>query len=93
MEKYDIFLFLSLLLLLLLFQVLGKSCKPVPIMVFGFLFAGKRYNWKKYVFVLMIVIGVMLFVYKEQSPGKRIRPIFTIGFGEICLVYSFYFLF
>uniref|UniRef100_A0A914VQS9 Uncharacterized protein n=1 Tax=Plectus sambesii TaxID=2011161 RepID=A0A914VQS9_9BILA len=29
-------------------QVLGKSCKPIPIMVFGVLFARRRYPLLKY---------------------------------------------
>jgi solute carrier family 35 (UDP-galactose transporter), member B1 len=38
-------------------QVLGKSIKPVPIMLLGVAIAGKRYHLMKYLGVLMIVIG------------------------------------
>ncbi|GKY98453.1 hypothetical protein MPSEU_000802700 [Mayamaea pseudoterrestris] len=42
-------------------QVLAKSCKPVPVMLMGTLM-GKRYPMKKYVNVVMIVLGVALFM-------------------------------
>lgn len=38
-------------------QVIGKSIKPVPVMVFGVLIAGKRYQLLKYVAILMVVMG------------------------------------
>jgi drug/metabolite transporter (DMT)-like permease len=42
-------------------QVLAKSCKPVPVMLMGTLM-GKRYDLRKYINVVMIVIGVALFM-------------------------------
>lgn len=42
-------------------QVLAKSCKPVPVMLMGTVM-GKRYNLRKYINVVMIVIGVALFM-------------------------------
>jgi len=42
-------------------QVLAKSCKPVPVMLFGALM-GKKYSAKKYVKVVIIVGGVGLFM-------------------------------
>ena len=42
-------------------QVLAKSCKPVPVMLMGTLM-GKRYDLRKYMNVVMIVIGVALFM-------------------------------
>ena len=38
-------------------QVLGKSIKPVPVMLLGVLIARKRYRLIKYFGVLMIVFG------------------------------------
>jgi UDP-galactose transporter B1 len=38
-------------------QVLGKSIKPVPVMLLGVLIARKSYPKLKYVCVLMIVTG------------------------------------
>merc|ERR1719370_1271540 len=45
-------------------QVTGKSCKPIPVMVLGVLVGGKKYPTLKYLFILMIVAGVALFMYK-----------------------------
>jgi len=42
-------------------QVLAKSCKPVPVMLMGTLM-GKRYDLRKYMNVVLIVIGVALFM-------------------------------
>lgn len=42
-------------------QVLAKSCKPVPVMIFGALM-GKKYPLRKYINVILIVGGVALFM-------------------------------
>ena len=46
-------------------QVIGKSCKPIPVMILGVLYGRKRYPLQKYLFISMIVIGVALFVWKD----------------------------
>eukprot|EP01036_Dinobryon_divergens_P027464 gene27464-36241_t len=55
-------------------QVLFKSCKPVPVMLFG-LVLGKKYSIRKYVNVIIITVGVALFMnggssLKKSSPGR-----------------------
>ena len=45
-------------------QVIGKSCKPIPVMVLGVLVGRKKYPLLKYLFILMIVAGVAMFMYK-----------------------------
>ena len=50
-------------------QVLFKSCKPVPVMLFG-LILGKRYGLKKYVNVIIITTGVALFMSGGSSSKK-----------------------
>jgi len=44
-------------------QVLGKSCKMVPVMIFGILIGGKysQYKLSDYVQVLMVTMGVVIF--------------------------------
>lgn len=69
-------------------QVLGKSCKPIPIMIFGVLFASKRYQWRKYLYVVMIVFGVILFLYKDKPSKISGRSIFQVGIGELFLLFS-----
>jgi len=70
-------------------QVVGKSCKPIPVMILGVLIGHKRYSLKKYLFVLMIVIGVAMFIYKSDSKTKdsSIHES-VIGTGEILLMIS-----
>uniref|UniRef100_A0A3Q3X2P9 Solute carrier family 35 member B1 n=1 Tax=Mola mola TaxID=94237 RepID=A0A3Q3X2P9_MOLML len=41
-------------------QVLGKSCKPIPVMILGVTILRKRYSLAKYLCVLLIVGGVAL---------------------------------
>jgi solute carrier family 35 (UDP-galactose transporter), member B1 len=47
-------------------QVLFKSCKPVPVMVFGIVL-GKKYPLRKYVNVIIITSGVALFMVGGSS--------------------------
>lgn len=46
-------------------QVIAKSSKPIPVMLIGVLLAHKRYTIQKYFFVLMIVVGVILFIFQD----------------------------
>eukprot|EP00538_Stauroneis_constricta_P000574 CAMPEP_0119546728 /NCGR_PEP_ID=MMETSP1352-20130426/1020_1 /TAXON_ID=265584 /ORGANISM="Stauroneis constricta, Strain CCMP1120" /LENGTH=554 /DNA_ID=CAMNT_0007591453 /DNA_START=73 /DNA_END=1737 /DNA_ORIENTATION=+ len=58
-------------------QVLAKSCKPVPVMIFGALM-GKRYPLRKYVNVCLIVFGVALFMGggdNEKKANQSTEPI------------------
>lgn len=69
-------------------QVIGKSAKPIPVLLLGVLIGKKSYPFKKYIFVLLVVIGVVLFMYKEQA-GKSINLQETnFGFGELLLLLS-----
>ncbi|CAI5445100.1 unnamed protein product [Caenorhabditis angaria] len=65
-------------------QVLAKSCKPIPVMLFGVLFAHKSYSWRKYCYVLLIVAGVALFLYKDKKSEENK----DFGYGEILLALS-----
>ncbi|KAK7065423.1 hypothetical protein SK128_018591 [Halocaridina rubra] len=68
-------------------QVVGKSCKPIPVMILGVIIGRKSYAWRKYLFVLMIVIGVALFIYKD-SKGSSTSSAASIDLGEILLLLS-----
>ncbi|XP_015116047.1 solute carrier family 35 member B1 [Diachasma alloeum] len=66
-------------------QVVGKAGKPIPVMLLGVLLGHKSYPLRKYLFVFLIVLGVILFMYKDgKSSGKSER----IGFGELLLFLS-----
>jgi UDP-galactose transporter B1 len=51
-------------------QVLFKSCKPVPVMLFGLLL-GRKYSIRKYVNVIIITTGVALFMGGGSSSQKK----------------------
>ena len=71
-------------------QVLGKSAKPIPVLILGVLIGGKHYPRIKYLIVLLIVAGVALFFYKDGASannGSQQPKLFnTIGFGETLIV-------
>jgi len=67
-------------------QVVGKAGKPIPVMILGVLVGKKSYPFRKYLFVLMIVIGVVLFMYKEKAGGKQTDS--SLGLGELLIILS-----
>lgn len=67
-------------------QVIGKSAKPIPVMILSVLYGKKSYPLKKYLFVLLVVIGVAIFMYKENKSTSNISTIF--GFGELMILIS-----
>uniref|UniRef100_A0A0K8SXN9 Solute carrier family 35 member B1 n=1 Tax=Lygus hesperus TaxID=30085 RepID=A0A0K8SXN9_LYGHE len=57
-------------------QVLAKSAKPIPVLVMGVLLGNKSYHIARYLMVLLIVMGVGLFMYKDDKAASseiRIR--------------------
>lgn len=66
-------------------QVVGKSVKPIPVMILGVLLGKKSYPFKKYLFVILIVIGVVLFMFKDK--GKTTQDV-GFGLGELLLILS-----
>ncbi|MGH0140067.1 UNVERIFIED_CONTAM: hypothetical protein FKN15_070828 [Acipenser sinensis] len=68
-------------------QVLGKSCKPIPVMILGVTILRKKYPMSKYLCVLLIVGGVALFMYKPKK-GLPGADEYAFGFGEMLLLLS-----
>ncbi|CAH0716608.1 unnamed protein product, partial [Brenthis ino] len=68
-------------------QVVGKAAKPIPVMILGVLIGKKSYPLKKYLFVFLIVTGVVLFMYKDQG-NKSIEGSSGFGIGELLLILS-----
>lgn len=66
--------------------VVGKSAKPIPVMILGVLIGRKSYSWTRYACVLTIVLGVILFMYKESKVSNL--PAETTGLGELLLFLS-----
>eukprot|EP00600_Ochromonadales_sp_CCMP1393_P007611 CAMPEP_0174972666 /NCGR_PEP_ID=MMETSP0004_2-20121128/10769_1 /TAXON_ID=420556 /ORGANISM="Ochromonas sp., Strain CCMP1393" /LENGTH=285 /DNA_ID=CAMNT_0016222941 /DNA_START=277 /DNA_END=1134 /DNA_ORIENTATION=+ len=50
--------------------ILTKSSKPVPVMMVGVFFYGKKYGWYKYVSVAMLVAGISMFTSGKKSSPK-----------------------
>ncbi|KAI3389816.1 hypothetical protein SNEBB_007939 [Seison nebaliae] len=62
-------------------QVIGKSIKPIVILIFGVIFAKKRHSAKKFMCVALVVIGVILFTYfQKKDTGKQIDSV-LIGYA------------
>ena len=59
-------------------------CFLNAVMILGVLLARKRYPLLKYFCVLLIVIGVATFVYKDGKASSSVESAF--GFGELLLV-------
>ena len=57
-------------------QVLGKSCKMVPVMAGGIVLGGKTYSTIEYLQVLMITTGVVVFNFggKKKGGGSADSP-------------------
>nr|XP_033773549.1 solute carrier family 35 member B1 [Geotrypetes seraphini] len=68
-------------------QVLGKSCKPIPVMLLGVTVLRKRYSLVKYLCVLLIVFGVALFMYRPNK-GSSSGSEHVFGYGELLLLLS-----
>lgn len=43
----------------------------IPVMLFGVLFAKKRYSWRNYLCVGLITVGIALFVSFDQSRSTQ----------------------
>ncbi|CAK4656787.1 hypothetical protein LEN26_006666 [Aphanomyces euteiches] len=57
-----------------IFRVLGKTCKPIPIMMIGLLL-GKRYPLRKYISVALVTLGAILFfIYQSKTSHKHVEP-------------------
>lgn len=67
-------------------QVVAKSAKPIPVMLLGVLLGRKSYPLRKYMFVLLIVIGVVLFMFKEGKTNSS--PLENERMGQLLLIMS-----
>lgn len=67
--------------------MVGKAAKPIPVLVLGVLIGRKSYPLKKYLFILLIVIGVVLFMYKDQGSSSSGENA-AFGIGQLLLILS-----
>ncbi|XP_020300488.1 solute carrier family 35 member B1 [Pseudomyrmex gracilis] len=68
-------------------QVIGKAGKPIPVMILGVLLGKKVYPVRKYIFIVLIVIGVALFMYKDSNVTKK-QSESQLSVGELLLLLS-----
>lgn len=66
--------------------MVGKSAKPIPVMILGVLVGRKSYPMRKYLFVFLIVLGVVLFMLKDKVSKDGQESSF--GLGELLIVLS-----
>ncbi|KAL5274123.1 SLC35B1 family protein [Megaselia abdita] len=67
-------------------QVVGKAAKPIPVMILGVLIGRKSYSWTRYGCVLTIVLGVVLFMFKEGKTNSGNTE--NTSLGELLLFVS-----
>ena len=67
-------------------QVLGKSCKMVPVMIGG-VAAGRKYPTSQYLQVLVVTLGVVVFNMGKSKP-KSADNDSAFGLGLIALVHA-----
>eukprot|EP00301_Raphidiophrys_heterophryoidea_P027522 c9694_g1_i3.p1 GENE.c9694_g1_i3~~c9694_g1_i3.p1 ORF type:complete len:237 (+),score=49.05 c9694_g1_i3:389-1099(+) len=68
-------------------QVLAKSCKAIPIMVFNFLLGREVYPWQRWLAVGLVVLGVSVFTMETSKSSDKANK--TLGlflvFISLCL--------
>ena len=69
------------------FQVVGKACKPIPVLIITGFIARKRHNLSKYFCVMLLVIGVSIFLY-SPADKKPIDESKAELFGHTLLLFS-----
>ena len=72
-------------------QVIGKSVKPIPVMLLSVILARKNYPLKKYLFIGMITLGVFLFMYKGSTASMSGSGD-ALGWGHVLLVVLLFFI-
>ncbi len=62
-------------------QVLGKSCKMIPVMLMRIIFVGKRYTLREYLAVILITAGIAIFLMGKGSTsgGDEHNSLFGIA--------------
>ncbi|KAI0982555.1 hypothetical protein GJ496_011669 [Pomphorhynchus laevis] len=68
-------------------QVLGKSAKPVSVMLMGIVFARKRYPLYRYACVFLIVSGVAIFMHGQTKASDSSNQT-SSTFGQILILCS-----
>lgn len=59
-------------------QTLAKSCKPIPIIIIGFLVFKRRYSMRKIILVLFIIAGITTFILDQEVEGSKHHQTFNM---------------
>lgn len=71
-------------------QVVAKSAKPVPVMILGLIIGRKSYSNQRYCFVVLIVIGLVLTMFKDTKSNENSKDTTFLIFGQILLMSSLF---
>lgn len=66
-------------------QVIAKCAKPIPTLILTTIIGKRRYKCQKYLFIIMIVLGVGLFMYNKDKNSNIEK---AVWYGEILLLAS-----
>eukprot|EP01139_Manchomonas_bermudensis_P006410 Amastigsp_a177065_21.p1 type:complete len:320 gc:universal Amastigsp_a177065_21:145-1104(+) len=73
-------------------QVIGKTCKPIPVLLVGSLVWGKRYTTERMVCVLVLCVGICLFFLTGAAkPHAKGSGVETTTLGIVFLAISLFF--
>lgn len=72
-------------------MILTKSSKPVPVMLIGVVFFGQRYTWYKYMSVLLICGGIILFsAFKSKNGAESERTVLDELLGIVLVTMNLF---
>jgi len=56
-------------------RIVAKSSKVIPVMLFSTIINGKKYNWKEWGAVFLLVVGICLFTLGDVASMPSFNPI------------------
>lgn len=71
-------------------QVVAKSAKPIPVMILGLIIGRKSYSIQRYCFVVLIVVGLVLTMFKDKKSNESSDDSTFLILGQILLMFSLF---
>lgn len=71
-------------------QVVAKSAKPIPVMILGLIIGRKSYSIQRYCFVVLIVFGLVLTMFKDKKSNENSEDSTFLILGQILLIFSLF---
>jgi len=66
-------------------QVLAKASKVIPVMIMGKIVSNKKYEYYEYIVAVLITIGMVFFLFGNDSSSKG-KDTVTTGSGVVILI-------